>query len=94
MARLHAEFTVGDYGQWKTMFENDPAGRQAGGVRSYQISRGVQDPDHVLLDMDFDDAATASAFLERLRPVWASAPAGAIQSPTGIVVESQDVVRI
>ncbi len=94
MARLHAEFTVGDYGQWKAMFDNDPAGRQAGGVRSYQISRGVQEPNHVLLDMEFDDSATAEAFLERLQPVWSSAPAGAIQSPTGIVVETQDVVSV
>jgi ribosomal protein L35AE/L33A len=94
MAHVHAEFTVGDYGQWKAMFDSDPAGRQAGGVRSYRISRGVQDPNHVLLDLKFDDALTAEAFLERLRPVWASAPAGAIQNATGVVVEAQDEVRL
>jgi ribosomal protein L35AE/L33A len=94
MAHIHAEFTVSDYGQWKAMFDDDPAGRQAGGVRSYRISRGVHDPNHVLLDLEFDDAAAAEAFLARLKPVWASAPAGAIQNPTGIVVEAQDEVRL
>ncbi|MDH4353826.1 MAG: hypothetical protein OEW41_07575, partial [Actinomycetota bacterium] len=87
----HAEFTVGDYDQWKALFDSDPAGRQAGGVRSYRISRGVQNPNHVLLDLNFDDAPTAEAFLERLRPVWASA---SIQNADGVVVETQDEVTL
>ena len=94
MAHVHAEFTVGDYAQWKAMFDSDPAGRQAGGVRSYRISRGIQNPNHVLLDLNFDDAPTAEAFLERLRPVWASAPPGAIQNAEGVVVEAQEEVTL
>ncbi len=94
MAHVHAEFTVSEYGQWKAMFDSDPAGRQAGGVRSYRISRGINDPNHVLLDLNFDDVPTAEAFLERLKPVWASAPAGAIQNATGVVVEAVDEVQL
>jgi ribosomal protein L35AE/L33A len=94
MAHVHAEFTVNDYGQWKGMFDSDPAGRKQGGVRSYRISRGVNDPNHVLLDLRFDDAPTAHAFLERLKPVWASAPAGMIHNATGVVVEAQDEVEL
>ena len=94
MAHVHAEFTVGDFGQWKAMFDSDPAGRKQGGVRSYRISRGVQDPNHVLLDLSFDNASTAEAFLERLKPVWASAPAGMIQNAVGVVVEAEDEVQL
>jgi hypothetical protein len=48
----------------------------------------------VLLDLNFDDTSTAEAFLERLKPVWASAPAGTIQNATGVVVEAQDEVQV
>lgn len=94
MARVHAEFTVNDYAQWKAMFDSDPAGRKAGGVRSYQIGRGVTNANQVLLDLEFDDANQAGAFLERLKPVWASAPAGAITNATGTVVETQEEVQV
>ena len=92
MATLHAEFSVGDYDQWKGFFDSDPAGRQAGGVRSYRISRGVRDSNHVMLDLVFDDAATAETFLAALRPVWASAPPGSIHNADGVVVETAEEV--
>ncbi len=94
MARLHAQFTVGDYAQWKAMFDSDPAGRQAGGVRSYQISRGVADPNLVHLALEFDDATAGETFLGRLTQVWADAPDGAIQHAAGVVMETQDVVQV
>jgi ribosomal protein L35AE/L33A len=94
MATLHAEFTVGDYEQWKAMFDSDPAGRQAGGVGSYRISRGVKNPNHVMLDLQFDDSSKAEAFLEALGPVWASAPAGAIQNAIGVVVETTEETQL
>ena len=94
MSTLHAEFTVADYAQWKAMFDSDPAGRQAGGARSYQISRGVENPNHVMLDIVFDDGAAAQTFLEALKPVWAAAPPGAIVNPTGTVVEIAETAQI
>ena len=87
MAHVHASFTVGDYDQWKTMFDGDPAGRKQSGSQGYRISRGVDDPNQVTIDVDFPDSATAQQVLDRLRQVWDGAPAGSIKNPVGMVME-------
>ena len=34
--------------------------------------RAADDPDHVLIDLEFDDADTAEAFHAKLRALWAN----------------------
>ena len=95
MTLLHTEFTVNSYDQWKEIFDDDPAGREAGGVRAYRIGREVANPDHVTLDLEFEQPDAAEAFLERLRPVWASAAdRGVIHDARGVVFDTQDEVRL
>jgi hypothetical protein len=49
------------------MFDADPANRKDSGVRRCTISRSVEDPNYVLIDLEFDGAAEAEAMLEKLR---------------------------
>jgi hypothetical protein len=39
-------------------------------VRRYRVFRPVDDPKYVIIDLDFDGATEAQAFLESLRKVW------------------------
>lgn len=75
MVILHIEHPVKSFDTWKQAFERDPAGRQRSGVRRYQISRPLDDPNYVMIDLDFESRTAAEAFLTAMREVWRSAAA-------------------
>jgi hypothetical protein len=88
MPVLQIEHRVGDYDRWKEAFDGDPVGREAGGVRSHRIARSSDDPNLVLIELEFDDRAAAEAFAERLRRLWDDAGEGlGLESPTARVVD-------
>ncbi len=67
---LRIEHGVADYGAWKQVFDDDPLGRAESGVSGYRVLRAADDPNLVLIDLDFDDSGQAEAFLARLQEVW------------------------
>ncbi|WP_412540330.1 hypothetical protein R8Z50_31655 [Longispora sp. K20-0274] len=70
MTTVHVEHQVQDFDAWKVLFDTDPLGRQASGVRRFRILRPIDEPDHILLDLDFDTRDEAKKFLLRLRELW------------------------
>lgn len=77
MTTLRIEHAIRDYDMWKAAFDADPLGRGPSGVRRHVVSRPVDDPLCVMVDLEFDDADGAAAFLTRLQTqVWSS-PAAA-----------------
>lgn len=71
MTTLRIELQVRDYDMWRTAFEGDAGGRQEAGMRRYRIFRATDDPNHVMLDADFDTAGQAEGFLDIMRTrVW------------------------
>jgi hypothetical protein len=72
MTTVHVENTVPDFDVWKANFDKYERFRAEQGVRSYRISRGVTQPAKVLIDLQFDDDASAAAFLPRLARIMAT----------------------
>jgi hypothetical protein len=70
MTVLSIEHRVADYAMWKKMFDSDPLGRAASGVRGYAIYRPIDDPHLVVICMQFDSRDGADAFLVKLRRLW------------------------
>jgi hypothetical protein len=66
MATLHVENTVHDYDEWKAVFDKFEKFRADNGMRSYRLSRYVDEPTKVTVDMEFDSEQDASAFREKL----------------------------
>lgn len=89
MIILHIEHAIRDFDTWKKAFESDPAGRERSGVRRYQISRPIDDPNYVMIDLAFESTTIAEAFLAKMRQVWQSTPAMAAltDSPRTRIVE-------
>ncbi len=90
MPTLQIEHPIPDYDTWKAAFERDPAVRQQGGVRRYRILRPIDDPNYVMIDLDFDSTSQAEAFLATLRTVvWKSPQAAQVLggSPQTRIVE-------
>ncbi len=93
MIILHIEHPIRDFDSWKKGFESDPAGRERSGVRRYQILRPIDDPNYVMIDLEFENTMAAEALLAKMREVWQSAAApllgGTPQARIGEVVESR-----
>lgn len=70
MTILQIEHGVRDYEAWKRAFDSDPVGRAEGGVRRYRISRPTDDPNYVIVDLEFDSSSEAEAFRAKLRELW------------------------
>src|SRR5437763_7035782 len=70
MPILRIEHPVPNFEGWKKAFDSDPAGRERSGVRRYQILRLVDDPNYVLIDLEFDTTSEAEALLAAMRQVW------------------------
>ena len=67
---LQIEHRVNDFDTWKQAFDSDPVGRQQGGVLRYRILRPTDEPNHVIVDLEFDDSSKAEAFRSKLRELW------------------------
>jgi len=81
MHLLRVEHSVPDFAAWKAVFDDDPVGREGGGVRGYRILRPVDDPNYVLIDLEFDDASAAEAFLVKLGELWARVQGRIMENP-------------
>ena len=71
MTTLRIEHPVTDFTVWRQAFDRFAGTRTTAGVRGHVIRRPVDDPRYVLVDLEFDSAGEAEAFLELLRTrVW------------------------
>ena len=70
MIILRIEHSVPDYDGWKEMFDSDPVDRKGSGVRRYTVARATDDPNHVFIDLEFDDAGEAEAMVGKLEEMW------------------------
>lgn len=74
--------TVSDYGEWKKIFDSDPLGREASGVRRVVIERPVGEEHMVVGHLEFESLGEAEAFSGRLDQIWKGS-ASSIVSNTG-----------
>jgi hypothetical protein len=84
---LRIEHPVPDFDAWKDAFDSDPVGREQGGVRSFRIMRSTDDRLYVMIDLEFDDASSAEAFLAKLRELWTRVQGRIMESPQARIVE-------
>jgi hypothetical protein len=67
---LRVEHAVPHFDAWKQAFDGDPVGREQGGVRRYRVLRQVDDPNYVMIDLEFDSSSEAKTFLAALQDLW------------------------
>ena len=75
--------TVSDYAEWKKMFDSDPLGREASGVRRLSIERPLDDEHTVIGELEFDSLGEAETFAGRLQEVW-KGPGSSVVSNQGV----------
>jgi len=88
MPILRIEHSVPDFTGWKQAFDGDPADRKGSGVRRYQVMRSVEDPNYVLIDLEFDTLAEAEGLLAKMRRVWSGDGQKVMRNPQARIVDS------
>jgi hypothetical protein len=94
MATLHIEHAITDFDTWAQAFARFDEARRQAGVRGHRVQRPVDDPQYVVIDLDFEDVASAESFLGFLKAnVWAdrgNSPALAGDPKTAILEVATD----
>lgn len=74
MITLRIEHPITEYDTWARAFAQFAEARRNAGVRAHRIQRPVDNPQYVLIDLDFDDTEAAAAFQFFLTSVVWAAP--------------------
>ena len=91
MYLLRIEHPVPNYAGWKQAFDSDPVGREKMGVRRYRILRPIDDPNYVMIDLEFDTARQAEALLAAMRVVWGRVEGTIMMNPQSRIVEAVEL---
>ena len=67
MFTLRIEHDVKNFRMWRQAFARDVLHHGASGVRSYKISRPLDEKNHAIMDLDFDTQEAAAEFLSLLQ---------------------------
>jgi ribosomal protein L35AE/L33A len=70
MPTLHIEHPTPDFDSWKRAFDSKPEVRQRYGVRRYRVSRAADDPNYVMIDLEFDTREQAEGLLSAMQAIW------------------------
>ena len=88
MYMLRIEHPVPDFDGWKKAFDSDPVGREKSGVRRYRVLRPIDDPNYVMIDLEFDTVSQAEALLAAMRVVWGRVEGTIMMNPQARIVEA------
>ena len=94
MPILRIEHAVPDFIRWKQAFDSDPADRKGSGVRRYHVLRSVDDPNYVLIDLEFDTLENAEGLLAKMRRVWNGEGASVMRNPQARIVETIEAIEL
>jgi hypothetical protein len=94
MPVVRIEHSVPSFDKWKEAFDRDPADRKGSGVRRYKILRLQNEPNYVMIDLEFDNTAEAEAFVQKMQRIWEGPAKGVMLNPRARIadfVEGKDV---
>ena len=94
MFTLRIEHSVPDFDTWKQLFDSDPADRKGSGVRAYKVLRSANNPNLVMIDLDFDSLSEAEGLLEKMKLIWAGPAKSIMQNPRAQIAETVEAIEI
>ncbi|MFN0151616.1 MAG: hypothetical protein ACKVU1_13010 [bacterium] len=87
MPAVRIEHSVPNFEKWKQAFDRDPADRKGSGVRRYQVLRSHDDPNYVMIDLEFDSLREAEAFLVTMQRIWGGPAKAVMLDPRARIAE-------
>ncbi|MBI1803652.1 MAG: hypothetical protein HY033_06650 [Ignavibacteriae bacterium] len=93
MIILQIEHKVPNFDAWKKAFDNDPINRNKSGVRRYRIFRPIDDPNYVIIDLEFNNVHDAESILAALRKLWVHVEGKVIVNPQSRILETVETME-
>ena len=95
MPTLRIEHAVPDFAGWKRAFDSDPADRKGSGVRRYKVMQSADDPNYVMIDLEFGTLEDADGLLAKMRRVWGSGEGQRVmRNPQARIVETVETIEL
>lgn len=94
MIILQIEHPVPDFNEWKMAFDNDPLSRKQAGVRHYRIFRLHDNPDHIIVELEFDRIEDAEQMHETLKKLWNRVAGKIMSGPKARIFETIESVTL
>lgn len=89
MATLHIEHAISNFDTWEAAFRQFEEARRTAGVLGHTVQRPDDDPNYVVIDLEFGTTEEAQAFLGFLESVVWAVPANSpalVGSPSAKVI--------
>ena len=93
MPVLRVEHKVLNFDGWKKVFDSDPIDRKKLGVRRYRIFRPTDDPNYVIIDVEFDSLHEAEGALAALRNLWGQVEGKVIVNPQTRILDIMESIE-
>ena len=94
MTILQIEHPVPNYDGWKKAFDSDPVNRKKSGVKRYSIRKALDIPGNVMVELEFEDIATAEAMLESLKKLWQVVEGKVMTNPKTRLLEQVEIIEL
>jgi hypothetical protein len=78
---VQIEHEVFNFEGWKKAFENDPIDRKKAGVKHYTIFQRTDNPNFVVIDLEFDNLNQAESTLAALKSLWGNIAGKIMMNP-------------
>ena len=91
---LRVEHPIRDFDTWKGAFDRFSGFRQQSGMHRYRVLRPIDDPNYIMIDLEFDSPSEAESFLAALwHNVWSSREAAPalLGEPQTRIVEAGEI---
>ena len=75
-------------------FDSDPINRKESGVRRYRIYRLMDDPNYVIVDLEFDNLVNAESTLKALHKLWSSVEGKVMINPQTRILNIVETISI
>jgi hypothetical protein len=93
MIVLQIEHLVPDFAGWKKAFDSDPVDRKQSGVRAYRIFRTTDNPNYVIIELEFDNLPEAEKMLGNLKKLWSQVEGKVIMNPQSRIIETIESIE-
>lgn len=94
MPIVRIEHAVPNFEKWKQAFDKDPVDRKGSGVRRYQICRAHDDPNYVMIDLEFDSQSKAEEFQRTMERLWIGAGKAVMQNPKSRIADRVEAIDL
>lgn len=94
MPTLRIQHSVPNFEGWKRAFDGDPADRKGSGVRRYSVSRSIDDPNIVMIDLFFESSDEARGLLAKMERIWLGPGKEVMQNPEAWIIDTVESVEL